>query len=298
MRRMLLLGVILGAGAIVALAAATPSEAQDPSQRILTGLQSAAERGDRRAQAALDDLTAFAATRGFDLSKVAAESVADIGIVGRIYLRATGMAPFWINVFQDVRLDATYGIDNYVLERRAAAMALAGNKTYRGRLSMDGFAPLERLCELRDSADAVVDDADVDVWLGETWVTRFGFGPDRPDFWAGDCATVVDNIRSLLAQAHADDELGAGVAEARLTIHSAQLTVRKAGLTQLLRQDDVLLFDPEEDLLAAWSGRASHVRLVAPIDAFAVLIAARVDSGEIPEPFVPGALSQPKEVAP
>ncbi len=298
MRRRMLPGVVLAVGAVVALAAVTSAEAQDPSRLMMTGLRSAAERGDRRAQAALADLTAFAASKGIDLSSVVAEPVADVRTEGRMSLRASGMAPFWIDVFQDVRLDANYSIDDYVRDRRAAAMALEGNKAYRGRLAMDGFAPLERLCQLRDSTNAVIDDADVDVWLGDTWVTRFGFGPDRPDFWAGDCATLTDNIRALLAQTPADDDLGARVTESRLTIQSARLSVGRPGIAELLQQDDVLLFDPEDDLLAEWSGRASHVRLVAPINAFAAAISARVRSGQIPEPFLPIDLSLPKEVVP
>jgi len=295
---MLLVGVVLAAGAIVALAAITPADAQDTSTRILAGLQSAAERGDRRAQAALQDLSVFAARKGLDLSGISAESIGDLASVGRVKLRATGIAPFWIDVVQDVRFDAAYTIDNYVLERRAVALSLSSGDGYRGRLTMDGFRPIERLCELRDLSGAVIDDGDVDVWLGDSWVTRVGFGPERTDFWSGDCATITGRVRALLTQAHADDQLGERVSDARLTINSAALTVPAPGIVELLRQDDVLLFDPEADLLAPWSGLAAHVRLVAPFNVFMARITASVDSGQIKNPFIPLDITPPKEVAP
>lgn len=159
---------------------------------------------------------------------------------------------------------------------------------------MVGFVDVDRLCELREASASVVLDADVDVWLGDTWVTRFGYGPDKPAFWSVGCSALVARIRAYLAEAHSGDRLGASVNDARLTIHSATLSVGTLGLAQLSDQPDVLLFDPEEDLLAPWARLAAQVRLVAPIDAFAESIRAKVAAGDILEPFVPGALSKPK----
>lgn len=284
--------------AIAGLAATSPTEALDPSGRIVTNLQAAAERGDRRAQAALDDLKSYAAVHGLDLARLVSGEVAEGRSAGRVTLRAQGTAPFWIDVYQQVTFDQAYTVRSYVAERRAASLMLSGGAFHRGRLSMNDYAPLTRLCDVRDAVRASIGDADIDVWFGAKWVSRVGVGPDRADFWAQSCAAIESQLRALLAEAHADEPLATLVDELRLTIHSATVDVAGDSVAALLAEPDVLLFDPQDDLLASWSGRASHVRLVAQVDAFTELIQAKVAAGEMADPFVPVDLGIKKEAQP
>jgi len=284
--------------AIVVLAVTSLTQASDPSARILTNLQAAADRGDPRAKAALDDLKAYAVAHGIDLAVLVSAEVADNRSAGNIALRAQGTAPFWIDVYEQVSFDQSYTLARYVAERRAVALMLAGAGSHQGRLSINGYVPLNRLCDLRDHARARIGDADLDVWYGTQWVSRFGVGPDRADFWAQSCTAIEEQVRAILGQAHAGEAEANLINELRFTVHSATATVPTGSIAGLLSEPDVLLFDPEDDLIAPWSGRASHVRLVAQVDAFTELIQARVAAGEIVDPFVPVDLGNKKEVKP
>lgn len=283
---------------IAGVAATSPTEAIDPGGHILVNLKAAAERGDRRAQAALDDLESYAAAHGLDLARLTSKEVAEGRTAGRVTLRAQGIAPFWIDVYQQVAFDQAYTVQSYVAERRVASLMLSGGARHRGRLSVDGYAPLARLCAVRDAVRASIGDADIDVWYGAKWVSRMGVGPDRADFWGQGCSAIESQLRDLLAEAHADEPLAALVDELRLTVHSATADVAGDSVAALLAEPDVLLFDPQDDLLAPWRGRAAHVRLVAQVDAFTELIQARVAAGEIADPFVPVDLGIRKEAQP
>ena len=284
--------------AIVALALTSPTQASDPSARILTNLQAAADRGDHRAKAALDDLKVYAHAHGIDLTAMVSAEVGDSRSVGHIALRAQGTAPFWIDVYEQVSFDSSYTLTRYVAERRAVALLLAGPSEHQGRLSMNAYTPLSRLCQLRDRARADIRDADLDVWYGTQWISRFGVGPDRSDFWAQDCAAIDEQVRAILGQAHAGEIVASLISDLRFTVHSATASVPTGSLAALLAEPDVLLFDPEEDLVASWSSHASHVRLVAQVDAFTELIQAKVRAKEMVDPFVPVDLGDTKEVQP
>jgi len=291
MRRILLALSVAMVVAIWGGTALSPAAAEGPAGILLSRLTLAADRGDSRAITALRDLKDFAIRNGIDLARITSRAVADTRHAPRGTLSARGLAPFWIDVYQEVPFDGVHSIDDYVLERRAVAASLSEGISFAGLLSMNGFVPLERLCQLRRETNASIDDAAVDVWIGEAWVSRFGFGPGKPDFWNRPCAAVIADIRALLAQAHVGDMLEGNIEHARFTVGTAHLSAQSAGIALLHRQPDVLLFDPEVDLLAPWSASAAHVRLVTPVNAFMTLINARVAAGELENPFIPMDLS-------
>jgi hypothetical protein len=297
-RALLAIGLALAVGVAAGQILSAPTSAEDPSDRIISGLKGAAANGDARAKRTLVDLSAYLARVGLDPATITAQSLNDARSLQSAHLSATGLTPFWLDVVETADLSSISALRAYLLERRTAASSLAGSNSHRGRLSMAGFVDLNRLCDLRDLAGATVLDADVDVWLGNTWVTRFGFGPDAPGFWYGSCDEIAARIRDQLASAHADDRLGAQIRIARFTIFGATLLVPTGGVSTLLVDHDVLLFDPEEDLLAPWANAAAHVRLIRSVDVFGAFVDEQVRGGHLSDPFVPGALSSTKEVAP
>jgi hypothetical protein len=194
MRRRLVALVAALLAAIGGLAALTPAAAEGPGGTILARIIAAAGRGDARASAALDDLKSYASRNRIDLARISAEGVADSRRSARSTLSARGLAPFWIDVFQDVTFDQSYAIGDYVVERRADAASLSGGRRHAGLLSMSGFVPLDRLCELRAATNASIDDAVVDVWLGGSWCWRHdSMGTNLPKM----AALIGDGVERL-----------------------------------------------------------------------------------------------------
>ncbi len=293
-REGLLVAAILGAAALTApLWSPVPgsvTSAQGAGGAIMERLQAAAAAGDPRASAALDDMRAFLVQKHLDSSVLDAPlAVESQAAAGRVRLTASGLTPFWLDVTPTADLDTDRALSVYLAERRTAAVALAtAGGTVQGRLAFAGFVDLERLLDLRDTLGLGITDADVDVWLGDQWITRAGYGPDASSFWRQPKTVVLSEMRSVLSQAHAADAVAAQLGSARLTVHGAVLSASAAAVGQLLEEPDVLLFDPYTDLLAPFVGAAAHVRLVAPIDVFDAWVLSRDRAGE-PYPFVPAA---------
>jgi hypothetical protein len=203
-------------------------------------------------------------------------------------LRAKGVAPFWVDVFADANLTDTASFASFLAGRQATAVALEPSPTgHRGRLSFVTFASLDRLCALRSEAGGRIEEVMVDVWLHGVWVSRFG--STQAELWNKPCFEIDGSLRTDLVQA-ADDILGPEPDALTFTVYGATIVLPDSGLAVVAMADDVLLFDPEDDLLAPWLGHAFQVRLATPVDAFGSWIALKVQNGELTNPFVPAQL--------
>ncbi len=284
--------LVLASVLVVSRIGAPPvAHAEDPSAQILAGLKTAAAAGNERARSALADLDSFVLKNHLDAAALNSREVDQSARTGKVTLSARGTTPFRIDVFATADLSSDKALSAYAIERRAAALALVdGSSRHRGHLAFNDFVTVDRLCDLRDAAKATISDAEVDVWLDGNWVTRVGYGPDQPAFWSRGCSLVTDGIRAVLASAHSDEPLGQRANEVRLTVYGATLEADSGGIGVLLAAPDVLLFDPETDLISPWAGAASHVRLAASVDTFGALVEAKVRAGEIAYPFVSSGL--------
>lgn len=263
--------------------------AGDPSRQIIAKLEAAADGGDPKAKAALADLQAFAARNGLSVSDLRERAVAEArAATPHVVLNARGVAPLWLDVFQEVTFDSGSSVTSYVAERRVVARGLGGTDRHRGRLAFSDFQPLTRLCDLRTATAGVIEDAEFDIWLGDTWVSRFGYGPDRPEFWGSDCNQLDAKIRDFLSRALVGDSVADSINDFTFSLRWATFDLTSDGISIALDDPAVLVFDPEEDLLQPWAARASHVRLFSGVDPLGQLVAERVARGEIANPFVPG----------
>lgn len=284
----LVLAVFAAVAGVANLNGPPVARAQSVGQAIIERLRTAADAGDRQAQAALADLQQFLARNHLDQSVLDTPSpFRQDDTRGHIQIVARGLAPFWIDLVPSADLSTKASLSSYVAERRAAAASLSAmGSSVEGRLGFSGLVTLGRLLSLRDQLGLVVRDADVDVWLDENWVSRAGFGPEQTEFWAQPASVVDPALRSLVADAHAGEPVASRIAEARLTVHGATVEASADAAAHLLAAPDVLVFDPYTDLLSPYQGLAAHVRVVAPVDVFDAWLRSRARVRD-PYPFTP-----------
>ena len=264
----------------------TVSVGAHPGTAVLDEVVRRARAGDADAQGYVRQLDEWLHIRGLSLDAVTEEAVDDSREAGGVEFRAEGIAPLWINVYAHVDLSTSKRLSAYVSARRAALIALPPSSAgHRGRISFVDFAPIERLCDLVLDQGGSIQEAMVDVWLDGKWVTRVGSGDE--EFWNRPCEEVTAGIRANLTQSHDEDELGARASDAVLTVYGSTVVIPDKAVPGILGASDVLIFDPEEDLLAYWSGKAVDVRLALPIDAFGSWVDAKVEDGSFDYPFVP-----------
>jgi hypothetical protein len=281
-----MIGVGLAIGIGASFGPPTQVTAQDPGTLVMTALRSAAAAGDPSAAATLADIEEFLSANHLDAAVVRATDVREAGQRGVIDLSARGLAPFWVDVYASADLATDASLSRYLAERRAAVVA-SEDSVVSGRLSFNGFVSVERLCEVRDAYGATIRDADVDLWLDGAWMGRAGYGPDQSDFWARDCAAITEDLRGIVRSGHPGDLLAIRSGDADLTVYGATMDVPMSGARAIDELKDVLLFDPANDLLAPWDGRAAHVRLAAPVDVFGAFVGAQVRAGALTYPYVP-----------
>jgi hypothetical protein len=292
-RTVFVLAVLLGVAALVAvgqprvLTADGPSPvALDPQRAALDEVVRRANAGDAEAQAFVRQLDQWLRAHGLSSDAISFEAVNDSRDTGLVEVRGEGLTPLWVDVYADADLSTSEDLSAYVAARRATLVSLASSRAeHRGRLSFTGFVPIDRLCELVTSAGGSVKEAMIDIWLDGKWWTRVGSSNEA--LWNQPCDDVTSAIVAKLAETHGADELGTRASEARLTVYGATVVIPNSAIPGILAADDVLVFDPEADLLAYWSGKAAQVRLAAPIDAFGAWVNLRVEEGEITNPFVP-----------
>jgi hypothetical protein len=279
------IGLILGSASGAALAGTFDAE-RSQGRVMIERLRADAQRGDGAAQAALTDVTNFMARQGLSEASLDAARAVDESLdIGGLRVRAEGLEPFYLKVTVSGQVDSAAALAGYRQSRiTALSRLIESGEPVRAVLSFRGLVPLEAMLALRDAHGFQVRDAVLDVWTGAQWVTRYGHGPDDPAFWARPTADVLTAVRSEEERLASPERR---VSVTRFTVHSVNVVASAGAARAITRLPNVLLLDPENDIVAGFANRAARVIVQGQPDVFDADWSTRARAGEVAYPFRP-----------
>jgi hypothetical protein len=290
----LLLGLVLATLFAVQLSVSSESATATPGGALHGRLQVAAASGDREAARLLGLLNDFLARRHLgvaDLDQAQPRPGGRVDVGGTEVL-VEGFPPFYVQVTVPGKFATQTDYDRYVETRKGALARLVETpEPIDAYLTFKDFVPVEQFLKLREAIGFEIRGLTLDVWSDGKWDSRYGHGPNTPEFWRGSSSSVLQRVAAENAGFHP----GSSSKTFEYTVHIAQIVASAQSAVTLAARADVLLVDPTNDIRAALRDTAAEVFIPTMPNVFHGMWVLRSRAGTHAYPFYPDAGASQKK---